>query len=190
MMFAFIVCLLCLSEPLLAVDLNIYRSVTEIRQAQNGVSTYQYLFKNGEYGNIIDGSITWDGTPFRRQEIFNTVDSLKDASVIVKQASACECNTINAKIVDPNSMLLMNVDTGSHFYADTRSIEYVSQRPSNGGTTLTFEFGNEDTAFNGTLSYLVRGISWVPTYDLFLTDGDSKSSRVKNPERRPIVCDF
>ena len=161
-----------LSYSAFAIDLNIYKSVTEVRQNEEGTGNLNYVFKNGEYENIIDGSISWDGTPAIRQEIFNTIDSLKDASVIVRQATVCECNVINAKIVDPMTMLLENVDTGAYFYADPRSIEYTSIKPNNGGITLSIDFRNRRTKFNGTLSYLTRGITWSPNYDLFVTDGN------------------
>lgn len=157
-----------------ALDLNIYKTVTEIRQNQQGTGNYNYLFKNGEYENIIDGSITWDGTPLIKQEIFNTIESLKGALVTVRQATVCECNIINAKIIDPNTMLLENVDTGAYFYAESRSIEFTSIKPSNGGVTLNIDFRNKRTKFNGTLSYLTRGISWSPNYDLFITNTNSK----------------
>lgn len=175
-MFSFIVCFLFAAQALAAVDLNIYRSVTEVRQVQSGVGAYQFLFQNGEYSNIIDGSISWDGTPFVRQEIYNTVDTLKGASVTVRQSTVCECRVIEAKIVDPNSMLLENVETGAFFYADSRAIEYTTRRPSDGSTTLSFEFRNKKVKFNGTLSYLMRGITWVPNYDLSFTGDDSKLS--------------
>lgn len=177
-MFSSIIVLVCLFHPFSAVDLNIYKSVTEIRQAQNGVGTYQYVFQNGEFNNIIDGTISWDGTAFTRQEIYNTMDSLKGALVNVRQSTSCDCKVIEAKIVDPNSMLLENVETGAFFYADPRSLEYTSKRPNNGGTTLVFEFRNQKTKFRGTLSYLVRGINWSPSYDLFVTSDDSKQSNM------------
>jgi hypothetical protein len=173
-MFAAVAFLLAIGHVLSAIDLNIYKSVTEIRQIQNGVGNYQYLFQNGEYSNIIDGSITWDGTPFTRQELYNTIDTLKDAKVVVRQSSVCDCRTIDAKIIDPNTMLLENLETGAFFYADSRSIEYTTKKPSNAGTTLIFEFSNKKSKFNGTLSYLMRGISWTPNYDLFIVDDDSK----------------
>jgi hypothetical protein len=173
-MFSSIILIFFFSHPIFAVDLNIHKSATEVRQVQNGIGTYQYLFKNGEYDNIIDGSISWDGTPFIKQELYNTIDTLKDAKVTVRQSTVCECNTIQAKIIDPNTMLLENLKTGAYFYADSRSIEYTSTRPSDGGTTLILEFQNQKTKFNGTFSYLMRGITWLPKYDLFLTDADSK----------------
>lgn len=163
-----------------AVDLNIYKTVTEIRQVQEGTGSYNYIFKNGEYENIIDGSITWDGTPLIKQEIFNTIESLKGALVTVRQATVCECNVINAKIIDPQTMLLENLDTGAYFYADSRSIEYTSIKPSSGGTTLNIDFRTKRTKFNGTLSYLTRGISWLPTYDLFITNTHSKSTTINS----------
>ncbi len=157
-----------------AVELNIYKTVTEVRQSQNGVGTYNYVFNNGQYSNIIQGSISWDGTPFISQVIYNTNDGLKGAAVTVRRSDTCECNIINAKVVDPNTMLLENVDTGAYFYADTYSIDYTTKKPNSGGTTLTIEFEDKTTDYNGTLSYLTRGITWTPNYDLFVTDPDSK----------------
>lgn len=164
--------ILCYST--FAIDLNIYKSVTEIRQNQDGTGSFNYAFKNGEYESIIDGSINWDGTPVVKQEIFNTIDSLKGASVVVRQSTVCECNVINAKVVDPVTMLLENIDTGAYFYAEPRSVEFTSIKPNNGGITLNIEFRSRKTKFNGTLSYLTRGISWSPNYDLFITDENSK----------------
>ncbi|CAF2403762.1 unnamed protein product [Rotaria sp. Silwood2] len=173
MLFYSVVFICFISHPLFAVDLNIYNSVTEIRQNQSGIGAYQYYFKNDEYANIIDGSISWDGTPFVKQELFNTIDTLKDASVTVRLPTSCNCQSIEAKIVDPSTMLLRNLDTKGYFYADSRSIEYKSTRPDDSGTTLKFEFKKKDTSYNGTLSYLMRGISWSPNYDLFIKDVDT-----------------
>ena len=174
MLFTSIVLLCLLSHRSFAVDLNIYKSVTEIRQILSGGGGYNYGFKAGEYENIVDGSINWDGTPLIKQEIYNTIDTLKGASVTVKQSTVCECNVINAKIVDPNTMLLENIDTGTFFYAERNTIEYTSKKPSNGGTILSIEFKNKKEKYNGTLSYLMRGISWSPNYDLFVADADCK----------------
>lgn len=161
--------LIYLSQSLFAVELSIYKSFTEVRQEQNGIGDYKYEFSNNEYGNIIDGSISWEGTPFVRQEVYNTIESLQDAKVIVRQSSKCDCETVEAKIVDPNSMLLQNLKTGSYFYGDKKSIEYVSTRPDDSKTELMFQFASQTTEHNGTLAYIVTGITWNPNYDLLLT---------------------
>jgi hypothetical protein len=167
-MLFFCFALLCLSRSLFAVELSIYKSFTEVRQLHKGIGEYTYQFANAEYGNIIDGSISWDGTPFVRQEVYNTITSLQDAKVIVRRSTVCGCETIQAKIIDPNSMLLQNVETGAYFYADKQSIEYTSTRPNEGGTALMFQFDSKTTEHSGTLSYLMKGITWTPNYDLFL----------------------
>jgi hypothetical protein len=174
MLFLSIIYVFFLIHPLAAVDLNIYKTVTEIRQIHNGSGTYEHLFNNGEYANIIDGSISWDGTPFIKEEIYSTIDTLKGALVTVRISTVCECKVIQAKILDPNTMLLENIDTGTYFYADSRSIEYTSKKPNNGGIILKIEFKNKKTKYDGTLSYLISGITWSPTYDLFVTDANSK----------------
>jgi hypothetical protein len=94
--------------------------------------------------------------------------------VTVRISTVCECKVIQAKILDPNTMLLENIDTGTYFYADSRSIEYTSKKPNNGGIILKIEFKNKKTKYDGTLSYLISGITWSPTYDLFVTDANSK----------------
>ena len=164
---------LFLSHPLFATDLHIYRSITEIRRIQTGFGRYQQFFGNDEYENIIESSINWDGTPFTKQELFNKIDTLKDALVTVRQSNALGCEKIEAKIVDPNTMLLQNLETRGYFYADHHSIEYKSSRPDRNGTVLSFQF-KTNTSFEGTLSYLMRGISWSPDYNLLVKDDDSK----------------
>lgn len=179
MLFSSILFIVFFTHSLFAVDLNIYKSVTEVRQLQVGVGTYNYVFNNGQYSSIVQGSISWDGTPFVNQEIYNTVDTLKGASVLVRRSNVCECTVIKAKIIDPNTMLLENLDTGAYFYADSHSIEYTSKKPDDGGTILTIEFTNNKTKYNGTLSYLTTGITWSPNYDLFVTDPHSKLSLIE-----------
>ncbi|CAF2766790.1 unnamed protein product [Rotaria sp. Silwood2] len=141
-----------------------------------------------EYESIIDGSISWEGTPFVRQETYNTIESLQDAIVTVQRSTVCTCETIQAKIVNPNSMLLQNLNTGAYFYADKQSIEYISTQPDNGGTVLMFQFESNTTEYNGTLSYLMKGITWKPNYDLFLTDDNDAKLRayanIKNDQQR------
>jgi hypothetical protein len=173
-MLFFSLVLACLYQHLFAVDLFIYNSFTEVRQWQHGQGVLTYSFKNDEYNNIIDGSISWDGTQFVRQELSSTVDSLKGAKVIVDQSSVCRCKKINATIVDPASMLLQNVETGSYFYADAQSIEYTSRRPGTGGYDLKIQFANQNETYNGSLSYFINGITWAPNYDLFLTNSNGK----------------
>jgi len=172
------------------VELSIYNGFTEVRQLHNGNDGYVYPFTNDEYGNIIDGSISWDGTPFLRQEVYNTIESLKDAKVTVRRSTVCECQTIQAKIVDPSSMLLENLETGAYFYADKDSVEYTSVRPNNGGTTLTLQFNKEH---KGTLSYLMRAITWAPNYDLFFTNNDDSELRsyanIKNNQQREYTVE-
>lgn len=174
MLFSSIIFVFFASYSVCAVQLNIYNSVTEVRQQQSGVGSYDYSFTNSEYGNVIDGTVSWDGTPFVKQEIYKIIDTLKDASVIVRSTCDCKTGTIKAIIVDPHTMLLKNVATGGYFYADSRSIEYSKVRPDDGGTTVTFEFKNPSTKFNGTFSYLMRGITWSPDYDLLIQDQHSE----------------
>ncbi|CAF4194892.1 unnamed protein product [Rotaria sp. Silwood2] len=193
MLFSSIVFIVLISDPLFAVDLNIHKSVTEIRQIQSGVGVYQCYFKNDEYTNIIDGSISWDGTAFIKQELYNTVDALQDALVIVRPSTPCKCTIIEAKIIDPNTMLLYNVETKGYFYADSGSIEYKSTRPRQGGTILRFEFKKKDTNYTGTLSYLMRGITWLPNYDLFIKDADTCNLRayanIRNNQQQEYQVD-
>ncbi len=63
-----------------------------------------YLFKNDEDENLIYNSINWIGTYFIKKELYN---SLKDALVLVKQSTVCDCKIIQAKIIDPKTMLLI-----------------------------------------------------------------------------------
>jgi len=186
--------LICLCQSLLAVELSVYQSFTEVRQLHNGVGEYKYDFEDTEFQNIIDGSISWDGTPFARQEVYSTAQSLQDANVLVRRSTACECETIEAKIVDPASMLLQNLKTGAYFYADKQALEYTSVRPKNGGTILSFEFQDATTQHSGTLSYLMKGISWKPNYDLFLigNNGDNKLrayANIRNDQQREYTVE-
>lgn len=119
-MLSHMVCFLCVSQALANVALNIFRSVTEVRQGKSGIGSYQYEFENGEYGNIVDDTISREGTPFIRQEIYSTCETLKGAIVNVSKA-------IKVKIIDPNSMLLQDVETGAFFYANSRSIDRISR---------------------------------------------------------------
>ncbi|CAF1494809.1 unnamed protein product [Rotaria sp. Silwood1] len=176
-MLLFCFSLFCLIQSLFAVELSIYKSFTEIRQVCNGIGQYTSRFKNADYGNVVDGSISWEGTPLVRQEVYNTMQSLQDALVTVRRSTVCACETIQAKIVDPNSMLLQNLNTGAYFYADKDSIEYTSVRPSESETTLVLQFQTETTERKGTLSYLMKGITWKPSYDLMLTDNNDYKLR-------------
>ncbi|CAF1023503.1 unnamed protein product [Rotaria sordida] len=186
--------LVCLCQSLFAVEFFIYRGFTEVRQVANGVGEYKYQFTDADYGNVIDGSISWDGTPFVRQEIYNTAESLKDAQVIVRRSTACACDVIEAKIVDPASMLLQNLKTGAYFYADKTSIEYTSVRPSEGTTTLSIQFPTDKTDRKGTLSYLMRGITWTPSYDLILTGNNDYKLRayanIKNGQQKDYTVEM
>ena len=166
--------LICLTQSLFAVELFIYKSFTQVRQPHNGIGEYTNQFTNADYGNIIEGSISWEGTPFVQQEVYSTTASLQGAQVTVRRSTVCGCEAIEAKMIDPESMLLENSKTGAYFYADKQSIEYTSTRPSDDGTTLMFQFESETTQHNGTLSYLVKGLTWKPAYDLFLTGNNGK----------------
>ncbi|CAF0833306.1 unnamed protein product [Rotaria sordida] len=176
-MLLFCFSLLYLSQSLFAVELSIYKSFTEIRQVSNGIGQYTSRFTNADYQNIVEGSISWEGTPLVRQEVYNTIQSLQDATVTVQRSTVCACETIQAKIVDPNSMLLQNLNTGAYFYADKNLIEYTSVRPNEGETTLALQFQTETTERKGTLSYLMKGITWTPSYDLLLTGNDDYKLR-------------
>jgi hypothetical protein len=186
--------LVCLSQSLFAVELSIYKSFTEVRQAHNGIGNVKYQFTNAYYENLIDGSISWEGTPLVRQEVYNTIESLKDAKVTVRRSSTCGCETIQAKIIDPDSMLLQNLDTGAFFYADKESIEYTSTRPTAGETTLSLQFQTELTLHNGALTYLMKGITWTPSYDLFLTGNSDYKLRayatIKNAQDKEYTVEM
>ncbi|CAF4748378.1 unnamed protein product, partial [Rotaria magnacalcarata] len=129
-MLLFYISLICLIQSSFGVELSIYKSFTEVHQVCDGIGEHALQFTNVDYGNIIDESISWIGTPLLRQEIYSTIQSLQNAKVIVRRSTVCGCETIEAKIVDPDSMLLQNVNTGAYFYADKQSIEYASVRPN------------------------------------------------------------
>lgn len=169
-----IVLLLSISLAIASVELNIYRSITELRQELNGNGSLRYDFDSNEYSNIVDDSIHWTGTEFTRQEVYNTVESLKGASVRLRRTTCCDCQIITGKIVNPNTMLVENMADHSLFYADPRTIEYVSLRPNEGGKTLQITFKDENAVYRGVLSYLTRSISWFPNYELSFTDDNSK----------------
>lgn len=164
--------LIVLIDGFIALELNIYRNIAEIRENHSGRNSLNYLLKNDQYENIVKDSFSWDGTPFRKQELFNSIDSLKDILVTVKQSTPYECYTIPAKIIDPNTMLLENLHTGGYFYAERNSIVYEEKKPSQGNTALRFQFGRND--YEGMLSFLIRGITWLPNYDLSIEDSQSK----------------
>jgi len=65
---------------------------------------------------------------------------------------------MQAKIIAANTILLENLDIGTYFYANKHFIEYKNKKPNHSSTTLTSHFG--DRHYNGTLSYLIRGITW------------------------------
>jgi len=83
--------------------------------------------------------------------------------------------------------------TGAYFYADKQSIEYTSTRPNDGGTTLSFQFQSKATAHSGTLSYLIQGITWNPTYDLSLTGTNDYKlvgyANIKNNQQREYTVE-
>ncbi|CAF2789857.1 unnamed protein product [Rotaria sp. Silwood2] len=186
--------LVCLCQSLFAVELFIYKGFTEVRQVCNGVGEYTYQFTNADYGNVIEGSFSWEGTPLVRQEIYNTIQSLQNAKVTVRRFTVCACETINAKIVDPNSMLLQNLQTGTYFYADKGSIEYISVQPTENKITLSLQFKTAKTERNGILSYLVRGITWTASYDLLLTGANDYElhayANIKNDQQREYTVDM
>ncbi|CAF1278015.1 unnamed protein product [Rotaria sordida] len=193
MLFLSIAFICFISHPLFAVEFSIYNSATEIRQTRSGVGTCQHYFKNDEYANIIEGTISWDGTSLLKQELFNTIDTLQDALVTVRPSTPCPCKNIEAQVVDPNTMLLRNLETKGYFYADSRSIEYKSVRPDDGGTSLRLEFKKKGANYTGTLSYLMRGISWSPNYDLFIKDADTCNLRayanIRNNQQQEYQVD-
>ncbi|CAF3378572.1 unnamed protein product [Rotaria socialis] len=193
-MLLFYISLVCLVQSSFSVELSIYKSFTEVHQVCYGIGEHALQFTNADYGNIIDESISWIGTPLLRQEIYSTIQSLQNAKVIVRRSTVCGCETIEAKIVDPDSMLLQNVNTGAYFYADKQSIEYSSVRPNEGRTTLALRFETENTQYNGTLSYLMKGITWKPTYDLLLRgENDCKLvafANIKNDQQSEYTVEM
>ncbi|CAF1582906.1 unnamed protein product, partial [Didymodactylos carnosus] len=158
---------------LCAIDLLCYKSFTEIRQEHKLIGKqYQYFFSNSEYSNIIDGSLSWDGSPILKQEVYNSVENLKGQEVIVHRTTNCggegRCEDIEAKIVDPNTLLLENTESGTYFYADSRNVDYKT-KPLDAGTTLSIDFVDQKPRNSGTLSYLVRSITWTPRYALSIS---------------------
>jgi len=85
------------------------------------------------------------------------------------------------------------LNTGAYFYADKQSIEYTSTRPNDDGTALMFHFNSKTTEHNGTLSYLMKGITWEPNYDLFLIgNNDNKLlayANIQNDQQREYTVE-
>lgn len=154
------------------LELNIYKNVAEIRENYSGRNPLEYNLSKDQYENLVKDSISWTGTPYHQQELFNSIDSLKDTFVTVKQFTPCECYTIPAKIIDPNTMLMENLHTGAYFYAERNSIVYEKKKPNQENMVLRYRFDRKD--YEGILSFLIRGITWLPNYDLSIEDSQSK----------------
>ena len=50
----FVILILLLTHQILTLDLNIYKSVSEIRQSQSGIGKYEHTFSSDEYKNLIE----------------------------------------------------------------------------------------------------------------------------------------
>jgi hypothetical protein len=103
------------------------------------------------------------------QDVYSSNELLRNTDVSV--ACGVGCNFGKAKLVDPYSLL---VREGSKFrYADQKSLQF-DKEPHLSGKIVSAQL-NDTTTTKSDFTYLTRGLSWTPRYDVIVIDDNCKS---------------
>lgn len=115
------------------------------------------------------GSIDFPGATLTEQDVYSSNELLRNTDVHV--ASGVGCNFAKAKLVDPYSLL---VQEASKFrYVDQKSIQF-DKEPHLNGKIIAAHLKNVK-ANKSNFTYLTRGLSWTPRYDVTVINKGCKS---------------
>ena len=103
------------------------------------------------------------------QDVYSSNELLRNTEVNVECGAGC--SYAKAKLVDPYSLL---VREGSKFrYADQKSIQF-DKEPNLNGKIVSAQL-NDTTTTKNDFTYLTRGLSWTPRYDVTVINESCKS---------------
>lgn len=116
---------------------------------------------------FIRGTIDFPGQRIIEQDFFNSTEELRDIDVFIN-LNKCENNlTTKAKLIDPY-LLLIQYDSSRYTYVSYDQIQF-NNNPLMNGMILSVRLNDLSTT-ETNMTYLTRGLSWTPRYEVIVID--------------------
>ncbi|CAF0744589.1 unnamed protein product [Adineta steineri] len=154
-----------------ALQLNFYTSVGQFRDeilVNNGY--FQTYFTNEEYHAIIPGTIDFPDQKLIEQDLYNSNEELRNTDVYIHLNQCENSQTLKAQLIDPY-LFLIKYSSLRYMYVKREQIEF-SKDPLMDGMILSVRLENE-TITKTNITYLTRGLSWTPRYEVIINDDQS-----------------
>jgi len=114
------------------------------------------------------GTIDFPGQEIIEQDLYNSSEELRNTDVYIT-LNKCE-NTIKAELIDPY-LLLIKHDSSRYSYVSRDQIQFNTD-PLMDGMILSVRL-NDSTRTKINMTYLTRGLSWIPRYEVIIIDDQS-----------------
>ena len=105
------------------------------------------------------------------QDLYSSTELLRQTEVFVRLGDGEKNATVKSKIIDPYR-LLVKYDSSRYGYVSRDQIEFKKD-PQMNGMILSVRL-NDTTLSKTTMTYLTRSISWMPRYEVIITDEQGK----------------
>lgn len=102
--------------------------------------------------------------------MYNSNEELRHSDVHIRLNKCNNKETFRAQLMDPYSMLV-KYDSSRYFYVSRDQIEFDDD-PLMDGMILSVRL-NDSTITKTTMTYLSRGLSWTPRYEVVVIDDQS-----------------
>ena len=104
------------------------------------------------------------------QDFYNSNELLRNTETLVRSDDCPGSFRTKAKLVDPYSFLIEN-DASRFSYVARDQLEFA-RNPAMDGMVLSVQLENS-AATKANMTYLTRGLSWTPRYEVLVVDDRS-----------------
>jgi len=113
---------------------------------------------------LIRGTIDFPGQRIIEQDLYNSSEKLRNTDVYINFNN---CENKKATLIDPY-LLLIKHDSSRYTYISRDQIQF-DKDPLMDGMILSVRLNNSTTT-KTTMTYLTRGLSWSPRYEVTVID--------------------
>jgi hypothetical protein len=116
---------------------------------------------------LIRGTIDFPGQRLIEQDLYNSNEQLRNTDVYINFNNCDNKQTTKAILIDPY-LLLIKHDSLRYSYVSRDQIQF-DKDPLMDGMILSVRLNNP-TMTKINMTYLTRGLSWVPRYEVTVID--------------------
>lgn len=150
-----------------------FRNISPIKNTIPSSRKYEINFLFSEIPVVfIRGTIDFPGQQLIEQDVYNSNEELRNSDVYIRLNKCNTKETFRVQLMDPYSMLVKD-ESSRYSYISRDQIEF-NKDPMMDGMILSVRL-NDSIMTKTTMTYLSRGLSWTPRYEVMVIDDQSRN---------------